>query len=114
MNTENMPSEQETFRQELADYLVAQDPLGIGVYKLEPLPAAEYHLNFKFSHEDRTYVVRMSVLQLSRKNDQLAQEYNYLQYLSKHDVSPHVYHLDMDGYEHPFLIEEFIEGRSVH
>ncbi len=108
-NSENI-SEQEQLRLSLANYLKETDPLNIGVYNLEPLPAAEYHQNFKFEADDKAYVARMSVMQLSRKTDQIQQEYGYLDYLSKFGIAPKVFHLDMEGHDYPLLIEEFIEG----
>lgn len=96
----------------LTAYLEHTDPLHIGTYTLQPLPAAEYHQNYKFESESGTYVVRLSLLQLSRKQDQLAQEYAYLNYLFQYGAAPKALHLDMSGFEHPFLIEEFVEGEQ--
>jgi thiamine kinase-like enzyme len=104
-------TQQESIRLSLTNYLQEHNPLHVeGVYLLEPLAAAEYHQNFKFKADGKTYVIRTSVLQLSRKEDQLVQEYTFLKYLSRFQASPKVYHLDMEGAQYPFLIEEFIEG----
>lgn len=104
-------SQQESIRSSLTKYLDEHNPLHTeGGYALEPLAAAEYHQNFKFRAGGKAYVIRTSVLQLSRKEDQLGQEYKFLEYLSRFQASPKVYVLDMEGAQYPFLIEEFIEG----
>ena len=108
-NQENI-TEQERLKESLTRYLNEHNPLKIGTYNLEPLPAAEYHQNFKFVAGEKAYVARMSIMQLSRKTDQIKQEHAYLEYLSQFGLSPKVYHLDMDGHDYPLLIEEFIEG----
>jgi thiamine kinase-like enzyme len=110
---EHKPNEQEILGRQLTSYLTENDPLGVGHYELLPLPAAEYHQNYKIETEKGSFVVRMSVLQLSRKTDQLAQEYAYLEYLSKFGTAPKPAHIDMNGFEYPFLIEEFIEGGHI-
>lgn len=110
MGYKELSPEQETLKDDLTNYLEQNNPMEFGSYQLQLLPAAEYHQNFTIEKDGITYVVRLSTMQLSRKENQLAEEYKYLEYLSKFGMAPKPYYIDMQGFTYPFLIEEFVAG----
>ncbi len=98
---------------EINPYLDETKPLGLHDYQVSELGAGEYNINYLVEAPDKKMVLRVSVSQLSGAKDQLKHEYEVLTYLKGRGIAPEPYHLDMEGFRYPVLLEEFIEGNPV-
>jgi aminoglycoside phosphotransferase (APT) family kinase protein len=111
-----MPEQNEKtlLQSKVLEYLKEKDPLHSGLYEIELLPTGHYHTNFKITADGTSFVLRLSVMQLSRKSDQIQKEFDVLSYLEPYGIAPSPKYLDLDGFEYPLLIEEFISGETPH
>ena len=85
---------------------------GGSVPEIERIIIANYNINVIVKLEGQKFVFRLNVEQQSGISDQIEYEYETLQFLEKHNISPRVHLIDNSKTILPygFLIEEFIEG----
>ncbi|MFC1802026.1 aminoglycoside phosphotransferase family protein [Patescibacteria group bacterium] len=83
---------------------------GLGeVSKIEEL-AGSNHLNYKVTTSKGVYVARFVKPEGLSRDLNLSNEYKILQLLENYDIAPKSILLDLESFETPLLIEEFIDG----
>lgn len=71
------------------------------------------HLNYKVTtSEGVVYVARVGMPGNVLDNSNLADEYLILKKVEKNDIAPKAYAIDLERFEVPLLIEEYIDGSS--
>lgn len=71
------------------------------------------HLNYKIITSSGTYVARVTKSGDMLSYSNLADEYTILKYVEKFQVGPRALAIDLERFESPLLIEEFIEGAPL-
>jgi aminoglycoside phosphotransferase (APT) family kinase protein len=72
------------------------------------------HLNYKVTTPKGTYVVRITKPGSLLSYANLSDEYTILKLVEKYSIGPRVYHIDLENFESPLLVEEFIDGISYN
>lgn len=83
--------------------------------ELSPLGGeSQSHLNYKALTPTGVLVARVAkeVNLLSFSN--LSDEYTLLKLIEKHTVGPRVFAMDLEGFDMPLLLEEYLEGKTFN
>lgn len=68
------------------------------------------HLNYKITTSSGSYVARVTKPADMFSCSNLSDEYVILKLVEKYNVGPRAVSLDLEGFEAPLLVEEFLEG----
>lgn len=70
------------------------------------------HLNYKISTPNNSYIVRVTKPNNIISYTNLADEFTILKQVEKYDIAPHAIYVDLEYFETPLLIEEYLDGTS--
>ncbi|MCX6703235.1 MAG: aminoglycoside phosphotransferase family protein [Candidatus Zambryskibacteria bacterium] len=84
-----------------------------GVLKIEELAdgSSNNHLNYKIKTAQGVFVARIKKSGDLLSYSNLADEYTILKLIEKYNIGPKVFRVDLENFNTPILIEEFIEGK---
>lgn len=100
----------------LKKYFEEQKPLGdreiLGMELLTD-GKSNNHLNYKVSTSDGVYVARVTKHEDALNYSNLADEYTVLKYVESHNIGPRAEFIDLEYFESPLLIEEYLDGTPL-
>lgn len=105
--------EKDSIKHSLQEYLNIQKPLGErSISEIIQLTdgKSSNHLNYKIVTSNGIFVARITKPGDLLSYTNLADEYSILKLIEPYSVGPKVFVIDLEYYQYPILLEEFIEG----